>query len=137
LAINSLPKALNPFADWPKYIQELAAMMAGLKLAIPSLPNQTGPSKYDVIQSNLTSEFINLGIESGAAQGLAASSARLQAQADAYFKANPNIDPMTGKDITVNVQIGNQQITDFVTSAQVNNSASGISTKVNRLSLID
>jgi hypothetical protein len=137
LAISSLPKALNPFADWPRYIQELAAMMAGLKLAIPSLPNQTGPSKYDTIQSNLTTEFISLGIESGAAQGLAASSARLQAQADAYFKSNPNIDPMTGKDITVNVQIGNQQITDYVTNTQVNNSASGISTKVNRLSLID
>jgi hypothetical protein len=137
LAISSLPKALNPFADWPRYIQELAAMMAGLKLAIPTLPNQTGPSKYDTIQSNLTTEFISLGIESGAAQGLAASSARLQAQADAYFKANPNIDPMTGKDITVNVQIGNQQITDYVTNTQVNNSASGISTKVNRLSLID
>ena len=30
-----------------------------------------------------------------------AASARLQAQADAYFKANPNIDPLTGKPKTV------------------------------------
>lgn len=137
LAIASLPKALNPFADWPKYIQELAAMLAGLKLTIPTAPQSVGPSKYDDIQSKLTAYNISLGIESGAAAGLAASSARLQAEADAYFKANPNIDPMTGANINVQVQIGNQQITDFVTSTQVNNSASGISTKVNRLSLID
>jgi hypothetical protein len=137
LAINSLPKALNPFADWPRYIQELAAMIAGLKLSIPATPVAVGPSKYDAIFENQKAYNMSLGIESGAAAGLAASSARLQAQADAYFAANPNIDPMTGKDITVNVQIGNQQITDYVTTTQVNNSASGISTKVNRLSLID
>lgn len=137
LAISSLPKALNPFADWPKYIQDLAAMIAGLKLTIPATPVAVGPSKYDQIFENQKAYNMSLGIESGAAAGLAASSARLQAQADAYFAANPNIDPMTGRDITVQVQIGNQQITDFVTNTQVNNSASGISTKVNRLSLID
>lgn len=137
LAIASLPKALNPFADWPRYIQELAAMIAGLKLSIPATPVAVGPSKYDAIFENQKAYNMSLGIESGAAAGLAASSARLQAQADAYFAANPNIDPMTGRDITVNVQIGNQQVTDFVTTTQVNNSASGISTKVNRLSLID
>jgi hypothetical protein len=32
-----------------------------------------------------------------------AASARLQAQADAYFKANPNIDPMTGAKINITV----------------------------------
>ena len=37
-----------------------------------------------------------MGIDKGAASGLAASSARLQAQADAYFRANPDIDPLTG-----------------------------------------
>ena len=137
LAIASLPKALNPFADWPRYIQELAAMIAGLKLSIPATPVAVGPSKYDAIFENQKNYNMSLGIESGAAAGLAASSARLQAQADAYFAANPNIDPMTGKDITINVQIGNQQITDFVTNTQLNNSASGISTKLNRLALMD
>jgi len=34
-----------------------------------------------------------------------AASARMQAQADAYFKANPNIDPMTGANITVNIGV--------------------------------
>jgi hypothetical protein len=34
-----------------------------------------------------------------------AASARLQAQADAYFAANPNIDRMTGANITVNIGV--------------------------------
>ena len=33
--ISSLPKALNPFADWPQYIQDLIAQMAKLAAAIP------------------------------------------------------------------------------------------------------
>jgi len=56
----------------------------------------TGIAKYNAIQKNLTNEFIGMGIEKGAASGLAASSARLQAQADAYFAAHPEIDPLTG-----------------------------------------
>jgi hypothetical protein len=34
--ISNLPKALNPFSDWPKYIQDLIAQMAGLAAAIPT-----------------------------------------------------------------------------------------------------
>ena len=43
--ISSLPKALNPFADWPQYIQDLIAQMAKLAAAIPVLPtcNQSAP----------------------------------------------------------------------------------------------
>jgi hypothetical protein len=54
------------------------------------------PEKYDEIQSRLTAQNIAMGIEPGAAAGLAGMSSRLQAQADAYFRANPNIDPLTG-----------------------------------------
>ena len=59
-------------------------------------PIITNPAKYDQIQKDLTKEFKSMGIEKGAAAGLAGMSARLQAQADAYFRANPNIDPLTG-----------------------------------------
>ena len=41
--IANLPKALNPFADWPKYIQDLIAQMALLKNAIPN-PGTATPS---------------------------------------------------------------------------------------------
>jgi hypothetical protein len=132
--IANLPKALNPFADYPAYILMALAELDKLKKA------QEGLGKQTVTSTGGTSvaEFTALGISSGVAQGLVASSARMQAQADAYFKANPNINPMTGAPIVqVQVQIGDQQITDFVTTAQVNNSASGIQSKINRLSLID
>jgi hypothetical protein len=140
-AIAMLPKALNPFADWPDYINQLILLMNNLKNAIPTKPNVVAESgttaKYDLMQSTLTAQNIAAGIGAGPAAGLAASSVRLQMEADRYFAANPNIDPMTGRDITVNVQIGNQQITDYVTTTQLDNSASGISTRLNRLQLID
>jgi hypothetical protein len=43
------------------------------------------PNKYDQIFTSLVGQFKSMGIEAGAAAGLAASSARLQAQADAFF----------------------------------------------------
>ena len=132
--IANLPKALNPFADYPAYILMALAELDKLKKA------QEGLGKQTVTSTGGTSvaEFTALGISSGVAQGLVASSARMQAQADAYFKANPNINPMTGAPIVqVQVQIGNQEVTDFVTNTQINNSASGTQSKLNRLSLID
>ena len=98
--IANLPKALNPFADWPKYIQDLIAQMANLAKAIPSAPTitptTTAQNPYDAMFEKLKQQNIAMGIEPGAAAGLAASSSRLQAEADAYFKAHPEIDPMTG-----------------------------------------
>ena len=97
--IANLPKALNPFADWPKYIQDLIAQMAQLKAAIPGAPTvtpTTTQNPYDAMFEKLKQQNIAMGIEPGAAAGLAASSSRLQAEADAYFKAHPEIDPMTG-----------------------------------------
>jgi hypothetical protein len=133
--IAALPKALNPFADYPAYV--LAAMAELAKVAEAQKNMGAMPNKYDVMQANLTAQNIAMGIDPGAAAGLAASSARLQAEADAYFKANPNIDPMTGAVINVKVEVGGQQLTDIVTTQQVNNSASGISAKLNRLALMD
>jgi hypothetical protein len=39
--ISALPKALNPFSDWPQYIQDLIAMLANLAKAIPPVPTIT------------------------------------------------------------------------------------------------
>jgi hypothetical protein len=52
-----------------------------------------------------------------------AASARLQAQADAYFKANPNIDRNTGANITVNIGVaGDPEATARVLVDTLNNS---------------
>lgn len=84
--------------------EELKKMLALLsQIKLPGLPTQIAPTptilepnKYDQIKKSLEKEFVAMGIDKGAASGLAASSARLQAQADAYFRANPDIDPLTG-----------------------------------------
>jgi hypothetical protein len=65
-------------------------------LEAPSREPMSNPNKYKEIAADLTKENIKYGISPAAAAGLAASSARLQAQADAYFAANPDIDPLTG-----------------------------------------
>jgi len=52
-----------------------------------------------------------------------AASARAQAQADAYFKANPNIDPMTGATININIGVaGDPEATARVITDTINNS---------------
>ena len=72
-----------------KYNAELLAKSAAdlLAAAATDAANalNTLPNKYDQIFTNLTNTFKSMGIEAGAAAGLAASSARLQAQADAFF----------------------------------------------------
>jgi hypothetical protein len=72
-----------------KYNAELNAKSAADLLA-DSANNaanalNTLPNKYDQIFTSLVGQFKSMGIEAGAAAGLAASSARLQAQADAFF----------------------------------------------------
>ena len=80
-------------------LKKMLALMDELskkKFPTPTTTTITEPNKYDVMQKNLTKEFIGMGIEKGAASGLAGMSTRLQAQADAYLAANPDIDPLTG-----------------------------------------
>jgi hypothetical protein len=133
--IANLPKALNPFADYPAYVQaalaELAKLAAGQKSLGVQPSASTEESKYRAMAASLEAQ--------GLSAAMAASSIRMQAQADAYFKANPNlrIDPLTGSTINVQVSVGGQQLTDIVTNAQINNSASGVKSSLNRLQLID
>jgi hypothetical protein len=75
---------------------ELRKMLSLLSQISFAAPTSGGANKYDAMQKSLTKEFTGMGIEKGAASGLAAMSTRLQAQSDAYFAANPDIDPLTG-----------------------------------------
>ena len=72
-----------------KYLAEINAKTAAdlLATAATDAANalNTLPNKYDQIFTSLVGQFKSMGIEAGAAAGLAASSARLQAQADAFF----------------------------------------------------
>jgi hypothetical protein len=85
-------------------LKKMLALLSQVKVPGTTTPTQIPlatptilePNKYDQIKKSLEKEFVSMGIDKGAASGLAASSARLQAQADAYFRANPDIDPLTG-----------------------------------------
>jgi hypothetical protein len=79
-------------------IKKMLALLSQVKTPTPPpTSNVPEPMKYDEIKKGLEKEFISRGIEKGAASGLAASSIRLQAQADAYMAANPGMfDPLTG-----------------------------------------
>jgi hypothetical protein len=90
--------------DANEEIRKMLALLNQVKVPSTTTPTQIPvatttilePNKYDQIKKSLEKEFVSMGIDKGAASGLAASSARLQAQADAYFRANPDIDPLTG-----------------------------------------
>ena len=123
--IANLPKALNPFADYPSYIQMALAELAKLQAAQNSL-----------------------GINQNAAPVKTLEQARVEAVAgvarvtDIYTSlmdkiANTNKVSADTPNITVQVEVGGQQLTDIVTNQQINNSASGISAKLNRLALMD
>ena len=77
-------------------LRKMIGLASQVNIGTPS-GAATGSTKYDEIKKDLEREFISRGIEKGAASGLAASSTRLQAQADAYMAANPGMfDPLTG-----------------------------------------
>jgi len=56
----------------------------------------TETTKSDQVFKKVYEESIAMGNTVSGARAMAGMSSRLQAQADAYFKANPNIDPFTG-----------------------------------------
>ena len=59
-------------------------------------PTILEPNKYDQVFKNVYEELIAGGSSVAGARSGAGASSRLQAQADAYFRANPDIDPLTG-----------------------------------------
>ena len=86
--------------DANEEIKKMLALLSQVKAPtmpqVAPTPSILEPNKYDEIKKNVEKQLVASGIQRGAASGLAASSARLQAQADAYFRANPDIDPLTG-----------------------------------------
>jgi hypothetical protein len=86
--------------------EEIRKMLALLKeVKVPEITTEAPktstpiiiePQKYDQIFKNVYEELIAGGSSVAGARSGAGASARLQAQADAYFRANPDIDPLTG-----------------------------------------
>ena len=84
-------------------IKKMLALLSQVKIPevgkpVATIPNPTiiEPQKYDQIFKNVYEELIAGGATVAGARSGAGASARLTAQADAYFRANPDIDPLTG-----------------------------------------
>ena len=84
-------------------IKKMLALLNQVKIPevgkpVATIPNPTiiEPQKYDQIFKNVYEELIAGGATVAGARSGAGASARLTAQADAYFRANPDIDPLTG-----------------------------------------
>jgi hypothetical protein len=130
--IANLPKALNPFADYPYYVQQALDELAKLAAAQKNLGSST-PSN-PLYQYNSLSQQLVQGSTTSSAQGYGGG----------VFNNNltPSVplygyNSMSQSDIIVQVQIGGQEITDVVTNTQINNSASGSQSRLNRLALMD
>jgi hypothetical protein len=125
--IASLPKALNPFSEWPGYIQDLIKMIAGMNALINQRPQAsiTLPSASSglgqAISSGQLSPLLIKDVLTGVtpaqaaqqaqaelmAQGFSlqdtASSARYTAQAVGYFQSQLASQQAAGQTITVNI----------------------------------
>jgi hypothetical protein len=133
--ISSLPKALNPFADWPDYIQNLINMINGMNnlinqktnaaqqvsITLPGASSGLGQAIINNQISPLLTKEILTGVASSTAgevaqanlmsQGFAlqdtASSGRYTAQAVAYFQSQLASQQASGQTITVNIDASN------------------------------
>jgi hypothetical protein len=109
-AIRNLPEALNPFAKWAEYA-------ASAKAALFMRTDAEVQAVNEVVTRNVIGKM------------------------DRYEMGYANALPSNGNNgapiVNVKVEVGGQQLTDVVTTTQLNNSASGVSSKINRLSLID
>lgn len=129
--ISSLPKALNPFSEWPAYIQNLINMIAGMNalinqktnaaqqvsVSLPSASSGLGQAIANNQLSPLLTKDILTGVtpnqaaEQAQAQLMAqgfslqdtASSARYTAQAVGYFQSQLASQQAAGQTITVNI----------------------------------
>ena len=67
--ISSLPKALNPFADWPQYIQDLIKQLGDLAKAIPFATTNGNTSTNPLYKYNSLSQQDVQGTLNSVAQG--------------------------------------------------------------------
>ena len=116
--IANLPKALNPFADYPAYVTMALAELAKLAAAQKSLqvsPTAAPMKTLEQARSETVSSIARVN----------------EIYTDLMSKINA-----TTKDnsptVNVKVEVGGQQLTDVVTTQQLDNSASGIRSSINR-----
>ena len=122
--IANLPKALNPFADYPAYVLAALDELAKYKKGLTDLgtPQNATPMKT---------------LEQARVEAVAGVTRVNEIYTNLMDKIANTNKVSAAPEVTVKVEVGGQQLTDIVTTQQLNNSASGSQSKINRLSLID
>jgi hypothetical protein len=121
--INNLPKALNPFADYPQYVLTALAELAKLKAAQDALKVQPAAAPMKTLEQARTEAVAGVAQVTGIYESLMAKIA-------ATTKESTQVTNITVNGAT-------QGLLDELQNGLINNSASGSQSKINRLSLID
>jgi hypothetical protein len=116
--IANLPKALNPFADYPMYIQMALAELAKLKAAQDALARNQNATPVKTLEQARTEAVTSV--------------ARVNEIYDNLMSKILSTNKDTSPTVNVKVEVGGQQLTDVVTTQQLDNSASGIRSSINR-----
>jgi hypothetical protein len=117
--IANLPKALNPFADYPAYVTMALAELAKLAAAQKSLQvsPQAAPMKT---------------LEEARSEAVSSVARVNEIYTDLMSKIMSTTKDRSPT-VNVRVDVGGQQLTDVVTQTQINNSASGNQAELNRI----
>jgi hypothetical protein len=121
--INNLPKALNPFADYPAYIKMALDELAKLAAAQKALQVQPVAAPLKTLEQARTEAVAGVAQVTGIYESLMAKIA-------ATTKESKQVTNITVNGAT-------QGLLDELQNGLINNSASGSQSKINRLSLID
>ena len=133
--IATLPKALNPFSDWPQYIKNLIDLMSGLTKAMDDVANAAKkikvylPSPTSVLGQAIANDQISPLLTKDVLTGVAPNAAAQQAQANlmaqgfsvqesassarytaagvGYFQQQLAAQQAGGQTITVNIDANN------------------------------
>jgi hypothetical protein len=117
--IANLPKALNPFADYPAYVQMALAELAKLAAAQKSL--QVSPTAAPIKT-----------LEEARSEAVSSVARVNEIYTDLMSKIMSTTKDRSPT-VNVRVDVGGQQLTDVVTQTQINNSASGNQAELNRI----
>jgi hypothetical protein len=121
--IANLPKALNPFADYPAYVQAALAELAKLAAAQKGLQVQPSAAPMKTLEQARVEAVAGVAQVTGIYESLMAKIA-------ATTKESTQVTNITVNGAT-------QGLLDELQNGLINNSASGSQSKINRLSLID
>jgi hypothetical protein len=121
--ITNLPKALNPFADYPAYIQMALAELAKLAAAQKALQVQPSAAPMKTLEQARVEAVAGVAQVTGIYESLMAKIA-------ATTKESTQVTNITVNGATAG-------LLDELQNGLINNSASGSQSKINRLSLID